>query len=93
MGGKGGGERPILFVATPSQDFVQCTSGEPTSRQSSVDRRDAEGQDPMRRRRWPLDQPNALMKLPQMGLFHIDHVPYLFWYSFFVNREIQAANP
>jgi len=47
----------------------------------------------MRRRRWPLDQPNALMKLPQMGLFHIDHVPYLFWYSFFVNREIQAANP
>jgi hypothetical protein len=63
MSGEGGRQRPILLVTARSQDFVQSASGNPTPRQSPVYLGDAEGQDPVCRRRRLLDPPNAPAQL------------------------------
>jgi len=78
VGGKGGGERAIFFVAAGSQDLVHGAPCESAARQSPVDRRNTERQNPMRRRRRPLDPPDALTKLRKKGPCRTDHVLFLF---------------
>jgi hypothetical protein len=81
VGGKGGGERAVLLVAALSQDFVQGAPREPAARQCLVDRGNAKGQDPIRRRRQPLDPPDAFAKLGKKGSCCIGHVLFLFFDS------------
>jgi hypothetical protein len=80
-GGKGGGERAVLFIAAYPEDLVQGPSGEPAARQYPIDRSNAERQDPMDHHRRPLDPPEALAQLRKAG-FLLDHVLFLFWYLF-----------
>jgi hypothetical protein len=80
-GGKGGGERTIFLIAAHPEDFVQGALSQPTARQGSIDRGNAERQDPMDRRRWPLDPPDALAQLRKAGSL-LDHVPFLFFWLF-----------
>jgi len=75
VGGKGSGERAILLVAAAAQDLVQGTPCEPATRKNPVDLGDAEGQDAMRRRRRPLDPPDALPELRKKGPFRAGHTP------------------
>ena len=88
--GKGGSQRAILLVATRSEDLVQGPPREPTARQRSIDRGNAERQYPMDRRCRPLDPPDALAQLGKKGSF-LDHVLFLFFISFLVNAGVEPA--
>ena len=66
---KSGGERAILLVANGSEGFVQGAARKPAARQCPVDRRGAERQDSMHRRRPTLDPPDALTELRRRGVF------------------------
>jgi hypothetical protein len=83
-GGKGGGERTILFVSARSEDLVQNPPGEPACGQGAIDRGEAKGDDPVR---WAssLDLPHALAEPREKSLFRWRHdvsplanVPILF---------------
>jgi len=80
-GGKGGGERAILFITARSEDLVQGPPREPPARQHSIDRGNAERQYPVDRRRRPLDPPDALAQLGNKGSL-LEHVPSLFFLVF-----------
>jgi hypothetical protein len=62
---------------------VQGAARETAARQCPIDRRDTEGQDPMRRRHRPLDLPDALAELKKKGFLR-NHVPFLFLVSLIV---------
>jgi hypothetical protein len=54
---------------------MQRTPCEPATRQCPVDLGDAEGQNPMHRRRRPLNPPDALPELEKKGSFRAGHTP------------------
>ncbi len=62
-GGKGGGERAVLLVAAPADNFVQGAAHQPAARQHAVDRGDPERHHPVLHRRRPLDPPHPFAKL------------------------------
>jgi hypothetical protein len=65
VGGKGGSERAILFVAMGPENFVQGAARQPAARQGPVDRGDPKRHHAVRRRRRPLDPPNLFAKRQQ----------------------------
>jgi len=69
IGDKGGGESAVLLVAAEAKNFVQGAKRKPTTRQCSIDCRNAERQDALRRRRCALDMPDALAELSKTGVF------------------------
>src|SRR6516162_3442259 len=86
-GGKGGGKRAVLFVAAHPEDLVQGPPCEPAARQGSINRGNAERQDPMDRCRRPLDPLDALAQLRKAGSL-LDHVPFLFFFLFLSTRAM-----
>jgi hypothetical protein len=86
-GGESGGERAILLVAAHSQDLVQGAARQPAARQGPVDRSDAKGRHPMRRRRRPLDPPNPLAQCCQNLAGHARRTPSVVVSSLFVPDE------
>ena len=68
IGDKGGGESAVLLVAAEAKNFVQGAKRKPTTRQCSIDCRNAERQDARRRRR-ALDLLDAPAELGKAGVF------------------------
>ncbi len=69
-GGEGGSERAVFLVAARSEDFMQGAACQPAARQHPVDCGEAKGQYAVRRRRRPLDPPNAFAQQRQKIVRH-----------------------
>jgi hypothetical protein len=90
-GGESGGERAILLVTAHSDEFVDCTARQSAARQRPIDRSDAEGQYPMRRRRRPLDPPNPFAKHQEKIVRHASLTAYVAF--LFLSGQIVNPRP